>query len=514
MKNDRTDKGRRLEFLSSIRTRIFLVSLVIGLAPCLFLQRGILENYERRAVGVQTGQAQTQLRAIANHLILSDYMNDSQSDLIDAELAEFSSIYDGRLLVIDSSLNIIKDTYSVSDGRVIISELVTDCLRTSTTKVSNYQSGDSYILIAMPITETLSLESGDHSGEPQPTESGATQGVLLASVSTENILTTLDLLTRSALLMELIIVVIIIVLSFVFSILLVTPFEKLSQSIAKVRAGFSSRPVSAPEYLETRHIAEAFNVVLGRMNALDASRQEFVSNVSHELKTPMASMKVLADVLMSQEHAPEEMYREFLQDICHEIDRENNIIQELLTLVRMDRTDIALKVEPVNINDAAEQVMKWVRPIADENDIQLALEHKAQVIAEVDETRLNMIMTNLVENAVKYNRRFGKVTMTIDKDNQYFFITVEDTGIGMAEEELDKIYERFYRVDKSRSREIGGTGLGLSITRSAILLHHGKIDVTSEEGEGTTFTVTIPLVYEPEPDMTGTEQRKGGTGNE
>ena len=87
MKNDRTDKGRRLEFLSSIRTRIFLVSLVIGLAPCLFLQRGILENYERRAVGVQTGQAQTQLRAIANHLILSDYMNDSQSDLIDAELA-------------------------------------------------------------------------------------------------------------------------------------------------------------------------------------------------------------------------------------------------------------------------------------------------------------------------------------------------------------------------------------------------------------------------------------------
>ena len=441
-------------------------------------------------------------------------MNDSQSDLIDAELAEFSSIYDGRLLVIDSSLNIIKDTYSVSDGRVIISELVTDCLRTSITKVSNYQSGDSYILIAMPITETLSLESGDHSGEPQPTESGASQGVLLASVSTENILTTLALLTRSALLMELIIVVIIIVLSFIFSIVLVTPFEKLSQSIAKVRAGFSSKPVSAPEYLETRHIAEAFNVVLGRMNALDASRQEFVSNVSHELKTPMASMKVLADVLMSQEHAPEEMYREFLQDICHEIDRENNIIQELLTLVRMDRTDIALKVEPVNINDAAEQVMKWVRPIADENDIQLVLEHKAQVIAEVDETRLNMIMTNLVENAVKYNRKFGKVTMTIDKDNQNFFITVEDTGIGMAEAELDKIYERFYRVDKSRSREIGGTGLGLSITRSAILLHHGKIDVTSVEGEGTTFTVTIPLIYEPEPEMTGLEQRKGGTGNE
>jgi signal transduction histidine kinase len=104
--------------------------------------------------------------------------------------------------------------------------------------------------------------------------------------------------------------------------------------------------------------------------------------------------------------------------------------------------------------------------------------------------------------------------MTIDKDNQNFFITVEDTGIGMAEAELDKIYERFYRVDKSRSREIGGTGLGLSITRSAILLHHGKIDVTSEEGEGTTFTVTIPLVYEPEPDMAGKEQRKGGTGNE
>ena len=123
----------------------------------------------------------------------------------------------------------------------------------------------------------------------------------------------------------------------------------------------------------------------------------------------------------------------------------------------------------------------------------MTLISKREIIAEVDEVKMSLILTNLVENAIKYNKEQGKVDVTLDADHQFFTVEVADTGIGIPEESRSQIYERFYRVDKSHSREIGGTGLGLAITRSAILLHRGSIKVESVEGEGTVFTVKIPL---------------------
>ena len=143
--------------------------------------------------------------------------------------------------------------------------------------------------------------------------------------------------------------------------------------------------------------------------------------------------------------------------------------------------------------------MKRVRPIAGLSDIELVLVNKREVTAEIDATRISLVLTNLVENAVKYNREHGEVVVTVDADDQYFELIVKDSGIGIPEEAQSRIFERFYRVDKSRSREIGGTGLGLSITKSAVLRHHGTISVESVEGEGTTFTVRIPLRYSSEP---------------
>jgi signal transduction histidine kinase len=277
------------------------------------------------------------------------------------------------------------------------------------------------------------------------------------------------------------------------------PFEKLSTEISAVKAGYSTDPIKAPAFVETEHIADAFNQVLARMNALDESRQEFVSNVSHELKTPMTSMKVLADSLVQQENVPVEMYREFMIDIKNEVDRENQIITELLTLVRMDRKDSKLNVKECNVNKMVELILHRLRPIAQKRDIELTMVSMREVYAEIDEVKMIMVITNLVENAVKYNRDHGKVRVTINADPYNFYISVEDTGVGIPQDSLDKIYERFYRVDKSRSREVGGTGLGLSITKSIILQHHGAIDVQSILGEGTKFTVTIPLTYVAHP---------------
>jgi signal transduction histidine kinase len=149
------------------------------------------------------------------------------------------------------------------------------------------------------------------------------------------------------------------------------------------------------------------------------------------------------------------------------------------------------------MNDLLEQILKRLQPIADKQQVELVLESFRPITAEVDEVKLTLAITNLVENGIKYNRNdaTGWVRVSINADYQYFYLKIEDNGIGIPEESLDHIYERFYRVDKSHSREIGGTGLGLAITRSCILMHRGAIKVYSVLGEGTTFDVRIPLNY-------------------
>ena len=488
--------------VKSLRMRLFIIFFVVGLVPCVILHYGILNNYETRAVEVRTEEVETHLRALANHLISYDYLNDQSSELIGAELAEFSSLYDGRILVISDHLKVMKDTYSMSDGKTIVSPDVVKCLMQGNTgSTSNYDRQDGFIEIVTPITATVYTDSrSDNEGSTlDVVGEEVVKGVLLASVSTVSIRNTLGILSRKALLLEAILILAVLIISLVLSTVLMRPFEELSGEISAVRAGFSTDPIKAPAFLETEHIADAFNQVLARMNALDESRQEFVSNVSHELKTPMTSMKVLADSLVEQDNVPVEMYREFMMDIKNEVDRENQIITELLTLVRMDRKDSKLSIQETNVNEMVELILRRIRPIAQKRDIELTMVSMREVIAEIDEVKMTMVITNLVENAVKYNRDHGKVRVTINSDLYNFYVSVEDTGVGIPEESLDKIYERFYRVDKSRSREVGGTGLGLSITKSIVLQHHGSIDVKSILGEGTKFTVTVPLSYVSRP---------------
>jgi signal transduction histidine kinase len=202
---------------------------------------------------------------------------------------------------------------------------------------------------------------------------------------------------------------------------------------------------------------------------LDDSRQEFVPNVSHELKTPLTSMKVLADSLLMQEDAPIEFYKEFMTDITEEIERENKIINDLLSLVKMDKKSSDLNIKSENINELVERILKRLQPIAAQQNVEVLFESFRPITAEVDEVKITLALTNLVENAVKYNKEHGFVKVTLDADHQYFTVEVEDTGIGIPEESYDQIFERFYREDKSHSREIGGTGLGLAITKNVIL---------------------------------------------
>lgn len=485
------DRLSKITFLRSLKTRIFLILLIVGLIPCVIMRYAILQNYEQRAVSVRTLDITTQLRILANHLITYHYLQDTSSEVINAELDQLSNLYDGRVMVINSDLRIVKDTYGISENKTIISEEVVRCIKGES--ANKYDKDNGYIEMTIPITETTRF--GDEQKVMEEKE--IVQGVMLVSASTDSIRVTMEVLNRKALIVEIIVILALFVMSVLASKVLIRPFEKITEALDQAQEGYTDAPISVPDCLETEHIGDAFNRVLGRMKVLDDSRQEFVSNVSHELKTPITSMKVLADSLISQRNVPIEVYQEFMSDIAKEIEREDKIITDLLALVKMDRTAADLNIAEVDINVLVELIMRRLRPIAQKRDVELVYESVRPVIAAVDEVKITLVISNLVENAVKYNKEHGWVKVTLDADHQFFTIEVADSGIGIPQESMDHIYERFYRVDKSRSREIGGTGLGLAITRSAILMHRGSIRVESIEGEGTVFKVRIPLSYIP-----------------
>ena len=486
------EKIGKIKIFRSLKIRIFLIIMIVGMIPGILIHFGIMERYMDNAISVRSNEVQTQVRIIADHLLTYNYLHDNSNDVVNAELAQLSNLYDGRVLIIDSNLKIIKDTYGISEGKTIISEPIIRCFKGS--GASNHVTENNYIEIIVPIEEKLSGDAAKNTNSASGV-SPRIVGVMLTSVSMESIISSYEYLESRAFIIEILSVVILFGIAYFLSQHLLKPFEKITEAINEVKNGFTDEEIHVTEYLETEHIGDAFNQMMGRMKVLDDSRQEFVSNVSHELKTPLASMKVLADSLLAQEEVPNELYREFMTDIAAEIDRENKIITDLLALVKMTRTSADMNVEPMDINAILELMLKRLGPIAARANVKLVFESRRKVSAEIDEVKMTLAFSNLVENAIKYNVDGGWVKVVLDADHQYFTVEVSDSGIGIPQEAIEHIYERFYRVDKSHSREIGGTGLGLAITRNVILMHRGSINVKIEEGKGTTFTVKIPLSY-------------------
>lgn len=469
---------KKLKFIHSLKFMLFLLIILIGILPNIVLRVGILTTYENRAVSNRSIDILSQAKILANQVVTYNYMADLSKEVINVQLEQISNIYDGRLMIINSHFQIVKDTYGLDTGKTIISEEVVKSFQGK--EISKYDPDSRYIEMAVPLKNTNTQES---------------LGVMLVSVSTDSIMMNYDYLKKNLQIIEMVNAVIIVALALFWARRLVRPFKKMTKSLEEIQAEDEDEELMISDYTETEAISDAFNEMLGRMRGIDDSRQEFVSNVSHELKTPLTSMKVLADSLLGQEDVPVELYKEFMSDIAEEIERENKIINDLLSLVKMDKAAGGLNISVVNINELLEMIMKRLRPIAEKQNIELVLESFRPVSAEIDEVKLSLALNNLVENAIKYNRKDGWVHVSLNADHKYFFVRVEDSGIGIPEEYLEHIYERFFRVDKSHSREIGGTGLGLAITRNAVLMHRGAIKAHSKEGEGTVFTVRIPLNY-------------------
>lgn len=196
-----------------------------------------------------------------------------------------------------------------------------------------------------------------------------------------------------------------------------------------------------------------------------------------------------------QPDAPTEIYREFMGDLSEEIERENKIINDLLDLVKLDKKGANLNIKSQDVNELVERILKRLQPLAAKSNIELVFESFRPVTAEIDEVKIALVITNLVENAIKYNKENGWVHVSLNADHKYFYLKVADSGIGIPKEDADHIFERFFRVDKPILVRSAEPVLGFRLQEMRLSCTCGAIKVYSEPGEGTTFTVRIPLTY-------------------
>ena len=277
------------------------------------------------------------------------------------------------------------------------------------------------------------------------------------------------------------------------------PLSRLTSQIKEMSETDARKLTHVRGGKEITELVSAFNLMVERIDDIDNRRQEFVSNASHELKTPLSSIKLICDSLLQNPDTDREMVNEFLADMNEQVDRLTRIVNKLLSLTKLDSSTDESEVfsfSTVNLQILVQNVVRALTPLAQNKNIMIETHLPDSVFHRVDADKIWEAVYNILDNSIKYTPEDGRVYVELYRDEKNVYITISDNGIGMAENEFDKIFDRFYRVDKARARETGGTGLGLSIALSAVEIHDGFIEVESREEEGSLFRIVLPVAHD------------------
>ncbi len=284
------------------------------------------------------------------------------------------------------------------------------------------------------------------------------------------------------------------VVSFFFADIISTPVERLTEVVRGVTQGRTDLRAAEEGNDELAKLSSSFNQMISRLSQIDSQRKTFVSNVSHELRTPLSSIKILSESLLHNPTAKPELYLEFLIDINTEVDRLNNIINNLLYLVDLEREGMKLDYSLTYLNWLIRNVVAFMRPLAQQKNLTLTFDELDECQIYIDKERIQQCLINIIANGIKFTPEGGSVTIKLNQERGHVVIEVADTGIGIPAEKLPLIFDRFYRVDLARARSTGGSGLGLSISNQIINLHGGRIEVTSNTHDGTHFFIFLPVL--------------------
>jgi heavy metal sensor kinase len=270
------------------------------------------------------------------------------------------------------------------------------------------------------------------------------------------------------------------------------PVEAITQAARRIAAGdLTQRLTVAHSQDEIGRLSATFNDMIARLEASFRQVRQFSADASHELRTPLTVMKGETELALRRAR-PAEDYRLVLESSLEEIDRMARIVDELLFLSRADLGEVRIESQPVRLDALVEDVQRQAAVLGQEQDVQVMAGAVEPVTVQGDELRLHELLLNLVDNAVKYSRPGGKVALALARDGATARLSVTDDGIGIAAEAQARIFDRFYRADNARAHAREGTGLGLAICKWIVEAHHGRIEVQSTVGQGSTFTVVLP----------------------
>ncbi|SHK02813.1 Signal transduction histidine kinase [Anaerobranca californiensis DSM 14826] len=320
---------------------------------------------------------------------------------------------------------------------------------------------------------------------------GAIIGTVFISSSIEDIKTAISYIKNTIVAVSLVSGLVITFVSIILANNLVKPIEKLTKVSKEMGKGQFSKPVEITSNDEIGILGQSFNRMAEQLQRIEETRLKFLGDISHDLKTPLATIKALAQSLENEDNI--EIYREFLADIVSEVNRMNLIVNNIIQFNKIsDRTLPLIKTEFV-FKDIVEESIHSIKTLANGKDIKIKFfDYSQEGIFLGDKEKIKSMIINLLENAVKYSFKDGLIIVTLECKENYYKLKVKDNGRGIPEEDLPHIFERFYRVDKTRSSKTGGAGIGLSIVKMVVDLHKGKIEVNSKLGEGTEFILEFP----------------------
>ena len=398
-------------------------------------------------------------------------------------ISRMDSLRNTRLIIVDHTATALYDSYSENPcvGTYV---LLPEVVRSLEGKRGNdvfswqYQNGIMQSRAATPI-----ISYGTILGCIYMMEYDEAQGALI------------DSLQKNILSITLILEAIVLLFSIIFTSMFSSRLRRVLTSMRIIRSGDYSHRVRMGGNDQLTSLGDEFNRLTERLQTSEDRRRQFVSDASHELKTPLASIKLLSDSILQNEMDMETV-REFVGDIGNEAERLNRMSQKLLSLSKLESTE-ETDYEIIPMRPTIDRVRRMLSSLAKESDVSIETSYEEDCPILIPEDDLYQITFNLVENGIKYNCPGGKLIISTFRNGENATLQVSNTGLGIPEEAQSRVFERFYRVDKARSRSSGGSGLGLAIVHDLVQRNQGSITLTSTPGERTTFTVSFP-VFDPE----------------
>lgn len=481
-------------FLGSIRVRMVVIYLLVTAAAFVAISVIVSNLMETHLVSQRTQQQSQQVERLA--LRVADAVAQGDPEKLYQAISARAQELGGRVLILDVDAVVQADSASQYNGFHLPYREVQDVLEGgkesaygfhNIIRTASREKRDDFALLGSrtyrvwAVYYTAPIIRG-----------GTVLGAVLFSTEIQDVEDSVSEMLNKISLIFLAMAVAISLISFLLSRWLTQPVLTLTNAIRRMGRQGSGARVNIKGRGELAELGEAFNRMSQQIENHDRLRDEFVSNASHELKTPLSAMKVLSESILYQDDPDPAMMKEFFRDINHEVDRLTGVINDLLRLVREDAAEMELNFVPVALDELTRRVVTRLTPLAREKGIRMEM-RLSPVTLKGDESRLEQVIINLVDNAIKYTDE-GSVQVSVREETGEAVLTVKDTGIGIPKEVQPRLFERFYRVDKARSRGTGGTGLGLSIVEKIVLHHGGYIQVDSAPGKGSAFTVVLPLM--------------------